>query len=381
MILNSKYNINIFLGDVDLFGSGSASSVQCKIIESIEFGIPTCMIAFSSSKDFFKQYPIVDGTKIIINIQSNFYSINEQYVFRITEIKSTPVGTSDMAILINGIYDCYEMFRSAYKYGLYGNSSDVFKNFMQKNKLSGTIHTTKDMQLWCPSEINLGQWLSYVANHAWASQQSGMFWAMDRTGYMYYLDIDRLIYQENKPFIFYYGNPAEDDEKNKIYRYKSYALHIDSGNENLYNCGYNGNNFHFDLSSYSIKKENANKVRAASEIVNINKELSRGLVDDILQFDVGNHHEHFFMASSQNKRVLSTYSTYTELMCDNFYPIYVGNVCKLQTINAGSSGGKVEPFDIKYVINKIILTIVKSSINMNITLCSQGYNAESVETY
>lgn len=381
MILNSKYNVSIFVGDIDLLGSGSASGVQCKIIESVEFGIPTCVISFTSAKYFFSLCPLVDGTKVIIKIQSNFYSIDEQYNFRVTEVKAVPTSGSDISIIATCIYDCYEMFRSAYKYSLYGNSSDVFKNVMQKNKISGTIHTTKDIQLWCPSEINLGQWLSYVANHAWASQQSGMFWAMDRTGYLYYIDVDRLIYQEKEPYIFYYGNPSEDDEKNKIYRYKLYSLHIDSGNENLYNCGYNGNNFHFDLNSYSTKKENANKVRATSEIININKELSQGLVDDMLQFDVGNHHEHFFMASSQNKRVLSTYSTYVELVCDNYYPIFVGRVCQLQAANTGATAGKIDSFNIKYLANKIITKISASSITMNVTLCSQGYNAESMETY
>jgi len=380
MIVNNIYDINILISDVDIFGTGIATRVNCKIEESISDGVPICKIAFLSSKDFLDGFPIIDGTKVTINIKSQLFNIDEKLLFRVANITATPIK-NDMIFSLDCIIDFYELFRAPIKYCMNNNSSEVFNFILKENNLNGSIHQTQDKQLWAPSETNLGQWMTYVASHAWASPQSGFYWFINRTKNLFFLDIDKIIHESKNVAKFYYGDIEENDISNKIIRYKNITTKINSGEENLFNNGYNGNNYHFDLNSYTTKKENANKVRAVSEIVNINKELSKGLGENILQFDVGNHHKNFFLAEAQNKRVLSTFSTYVGVTCEYFRPIKLSQVCTMQAMSPTQANGEINTLNIKYIVSKIIININSSTVNMEAELCSQGYNGKSTESY
>lgn len=381
MIINELYDVSIVLGNIELLDSGIASKLNCKIVESIDNSVPICKITFLSSEDFLDNFPIVDGVKLTINIKSEGLKINEKYNFRVSNVTTAPVN-NNMMYSLDCIIDFYELFRAPIKYSMNNNSSEVFKFIAEQNNLSGSIYQSNDKQLWAPSETNLGQWLSYIAMHAWSSPQSGFYWFMNRTKNFFFIDIDRLIYEANKNIAkFYYGDLSGDDIDNRIIRYKNIAIKMNSGEENLFNSGYNGNCEHFDLSSYTTKITNANKVRAVSEIVNINKELSQGLGKNFLPFDIGNHHKNFFLAEAQNRRVLSTFSTYVALTCELFRPVKLSQVCTIRAMSPSQSNGDINTFNIKYIINKIIININSSTVNMGVELCSQGYNGKSTESY
>ncbi len=380
MIINGIYDVSIVIGDIDILDECNASKVNCAIEESIYNHIPICKIVFSSSSEFLETNPIVDGTKISIIIKAEGLNLNETLLFRTMKVTTIPNGM-DMLYSVEGIIDFYEFFRDPTKYSMKNNSSEIFKYIASQNNLSAKIYQTQDNQLWVPSEQNLYQWLNYISQHAWASQQSGYYWCMDRNKKLSLIDIDRLIYETKNMLFFCYGDLAEGDIEGNVVRYKNIVLNVDPGNENLFGRGYDGEIFHFDLNSYSIQRENANKVRAVSEIININKELSAGLKKDMIQFDVGNHHEKFFMSEAQNSRVLSTFSTYLNLGCEFFMPIKLSQVC---TVKGQSSNSTINSFDsvnIKYIISKITTKINSSTVNMSVELCSQGYNGESLESY
>lgn len=380
MIINTFYDIHISIGDIDVLEPSFATQVVCKINESVFSSVPVCEISFYSSADFLMNYPIVDGTKIVIKINSEQLNIDETYFFRVTRLRTIPHG-SNLFFTINGIIDFYELFRDPIKYSMFGNSSEVFAKVVSENKLQGSIYQTNDSQLWVPTETNLGQWLSYIAAHAWSSESSAFYWFLNKKKNLYFLDIDKLIYESKNIVKFNYGDTLATDVDDRIVRYKNLFMDIKPGDENLYNSGYNGNNYHFDLLSYNTKHENANKVRAVSEIVNINKELSQGLGIDFLQFDVGNHHKNFFIADAQNKRILSTFSTYLILSCDYFRPLKLSQVSTINASSSNSSGKEINTMTIKYIVSQIITTITSSNISMDVELCSQGYNGRSTESY
>ena len=380
MIINNLYDVSLQIGNVDILDSNNASKVDCIIEESVYDHFPTCRITFLSSTEFMDENPIVDGTKIIITVQSEGFNIKEQWIFRVMKLSAIPSG-ADMLYSVNGIIDFYEFFRDPTKYSMKNNSSEVFKNIAKQNNISAIIYSSQDNQLWVPSQCNLYQWMNYMAQHAWASQQSAFFWCMNRNKVLWYADIDKLIYETKNMPIFLYGDTAVDDVDNKIIRYKNLLINADTGNENLFNRGYDGEVSHFDLLSYSTKKQNANKIRAVSEIINVNKELSAGLKRDMSQFDVGNHHANFFLAEAQNRRILSTFSTYINLACEFFVPIQLSQVCTIKGASHNSTAESVNSINIKYIVGKIVTRINSSTVNMNVELCSQGYNGKSLESY
>lgn len=380
MIINNDYEVFISVCGIELFDSGKASKVNCKITEDVVYSMPTCSLTFLSSREFLDGLPIVDGAKVTIQIKSNTFNINENLYFRVANMKTMANG-NNMIYNLDCVIDFYELFRDPIKYSMNNNSSEIFKKIMNDNGLIGSVHQTKDKQLWAPSEGNLGQWLSYIAAHAWSSPQSGFYWFMNREKNMFFLDIDKLIYESKDTVKFVYGDTMNDDVNSRTMRYKNLAIDTRPGEENLFNRGYDGANSHFDLLSYSTKHINANKVRAVSEIVNINKELSQGLGKNILQFDIGNHHENFFLAEAQNRRVLSTFSSYIALSCESYRPLKLSQVCTIQTVAPNNSNSPINTFDIKYIVDKIVTHISSSTINMEVELCSQGYNGSSTESY
>jgi len=380
MKINNYYEAFISVGEIEILSSGVASKVNCKITEDVAYGMPVCKLTFMSSRDFLGDFPIVDGVKITIELKSTELKIDEIMFFRVANVRSTANG-NNMIYSLDCIVDFYELFRNPIKYSMNSNSSEIFKKIMSDNNINGSIHQTQDKQLWSPSETNLGQWLSYVAAHAWSSPQSGFYWFMNRTKNMFFLDIDKLIYESKNVVKFKYGDTMAEDIDSRIVRYKNLAIDTKPGEENLFNRGYDGSSEHFDLLSYTTQSINANKVRAVSEIVNINKELSNGLGKNFSSFDVGNHHKNFFLAEMQNRRVLSTFSSYIALSCEIFRPLKLSQVCTIETVAPANSNSTINTFDIKYIVNKILTTISSSTVSMEVELCSQGYNGASKESY
>lgn len=381
MIINNLYDVSLQVGNVDILDNNNASKVNCVMEESIYDKFPMCKVTFLSSTEFMDENPIVDGTKIIITVKSEAFNIKEQWIFRVIKLSAIPSGP-DMLYSIDGIIDFYEFFRDPTKYSMKNNTSEIFKNIAKVNNVSARIYNSQDNQLWVPSQCNLYQWLNYITQHAWASQQSGYFWCMDRNKSLFYIDVDRLVYESKNIPIFLYGDTAIDDIDSKVIRYKNLLINADTGSENLFNRGYDGDVSYFDLLSYSIKKQKANKVRAVSEIININKELSAGgLKKDMAQFNVGNHHENFFIAETQNRRILSTFSTYVNLACEFFVPIKLSQVCTIKGASHNSTAESVNSINIKYIVGKIVTKINSSTVNMDVELCSQGYNGKSLESY
>lgn len=382
MIINSLYDVDIVVNGVTLMNKGYASGLKCIITEDVTESIPSCTLEFLSSGDFLDNLAVVDGTPIMISIDAVDPLLNSKkvYNFRVSKLTAFP-RQQTYYYKITGLLDCYEMFRSAAPYAQNSSSSDLFKAVATKNNLSAVIHPTNDKQLWVASEQNLGKWLSNVAMHGWASSTSGMLWFMDKEGVLNYIDIDRQIFESSEPVVFSPGRTTiENIEDTKIINFSSFSMQTRSGEENLFNNGYGGENRYFSTVSYDWNSFNPNQVRASSNIVNINKELSQGLEENFCEFDTGNYHSNYFLARDQNLRVLSTYSTYITLSCDLFRDIHLGQVGTIKS-QSDISQRQDTTANQKNIINRIDTIITNRGVSMQVTLCEQGYDGTSTESY
>lgn len=379
MIIKSLYDIDILINNISLLDGGNAIGVNCSIIEDISSSIPTCNLEFNSSPEFMSKYPIVDGTPIVVKINIAGAKEEKIYKFRTTRIITTPNGQL-FNYFIAGVIDFYELFRSSVEYAQKSTSSDVFTNVAQKNNLSAVICQTKDKQLWVASEQNLGKWLANIASCGWASETSGMMWFLDREKTLYYIDIDRIISESSNLITFVPGQMTQQNVLGNTMPFGSMRLEANSGDENLFNNGYGGENRYFSVEDYKWHSFSPNKVRATSNIININQELSQGLEENFCELDTGNFHSHYFLAKDQNSRVLSTYSTYVHLNCELFKDIKLGQVCTIQGTNA-SAPVETNVTNIKFFTKSIKTFITAKDIGMQFTLCGQGYNSYSQESY
>jgi hypothetical protein len=380
MIINDIYEVFVFVNGCEILDSRIATNLNAAIKEDLYTGFPICKLSFCSTLLFLNTAAIVDGTPVTFKIESSVWNLKETLNFRVSSVTTTGVGGNFLYVL-ECYLDFYEIFRDPNKYAIRGTSSEVFKNVAKINNLVSLIDPTNDIQLWVPSETNLGEWLNYIMNYGWADFQSCMIWFMNRKKELFYKNLDSLFYESKNKKIFQYGNLKINDFENKIYRYKSISYKMTSGQENIFNRGYDGRNYHFDLLSNSHKTDNANKVRAITEIVNINKELSQGLEENMLEIDTGNFHPHYHMAATQNLRIRSSLSTYTLLACEYYLPIRIGEIVFLNPTSNGNAGTYMESLNCKYIISSIETIISESSLHMNVELCTQGFNGHSTQSY
>lgn len=380
MIINGIYDVTFTINNIELLNSHIAAGFVFSYNENIVDGFPVCQAAFTTSYQFISSNPIVDGSLMIITIEDTISKTKETLMFRASAVKITPT-MGVCSLTIEGYVDFYEFFRNPNKYAIYGLSSEVFSNVAQINRMNSDIDQTNDIQLWVPSEENVGSWLNLVAKHGWCSANSCMIWFVDRLRKLYYKDLGDLFYNSKNTKTFKYGSPLPTDKKENIYRYKSVDFSTDTGLENVKSNGYGGKNHRFDLLSYGIKTENANKVRAVTEIVNVNKELSQGVPENMMEFDVGNFHSHYFLAEKQNKRIRSLFSTYAKVISPYYLPIRLGEVVILVPSSNGTENEQVKSLNCRYIISSLSLTMTQNSISTNIMLCTSGYNGSSKESY
>lgn len=378
MIINSAYDVDIKINGVSILGCGNAIGVKCAIIEDIKSTIPMCNLEFYSSPDFLGKLAIVDGTPIVITLNMG-EKIQQVFNFRVTKLIGKPEKNL-FYYAITGLIDFYELFQSASPYAQNSSSSDLFKNIAEKFDLYAIIHQTYDKQLWTSSEQNLGKWLTNVSTHGWASNTSAMVWFLDKTKKLYYIDIDRLMLESSAPVLFSSGLTTSQNMSTGMITFGSMTIETNSGDENLFNNGYGGENRFFSITDYKWHNFSPNKIRASSNIININKELSNGLEDNFCEFDMGNYHNNYFLARDQNARILSTYSTYFNLNCEWYHPIFLGQFATIGKQSL-SSEISVSSFNNKCFVSGIKTFIDSTNVSMHVTLCSQGYNGYSEESY
>ena len=376
--LRDLYSFKITIGDAIVTDGLGSSFVAATIYESIIDIYSTCTIIFNGSEEFINTSPIVDGTPIKIFVQSKDLNFSYVYYYRVAKLDIVQSTNNSYRYIVYGYTDFYNLFEPPTNFAFFGKSSQVFKNIADTYNLENEIDNTNDEQLWVCSEQNLKEWLSFVSSRGWINETSGMFWCLDRHRCLLYKDISSL-FNLRTEYTFAPGTAVGSLESKTIYYFNS-VVSNKTAEENITNNGYGGSDFHFNLLEYKTQETSANKVKAFSNIININKQISKGLKQSFHTMDIGNMHENYFVSRDQNMRVLSTFSTYYGINCQFFYPVRLGQIVNLVK-NSLTNGNLSKTLNLKALIYGIQITLHPTSVTMNVDLCTQGFNGRSTLTY
>lgn len=378
------FNITISLNDTALLsGNSGVGFHELVITEDVITLLPTCMISFICDDFFLKQNPITDGSKLQIDIYNSAKQVKESYKFRVFNT-NFDIQNNVIIYSIYGYFDIYEMYSDAYKYVLFGNSSDVFNTVANKLKLKSDIDNTKDKQLWAASNLNVVQWLSNIADHGYSNDTSCMTWAIDRNRKLLYKDLSNVVKLAKNASLYNLSIGMNNQVKSpKDIIYAAASPIFDSGVENLSKRGYGGSDYYFDFNTYSTKEVSSKKAIATSNMININKDLANIVNRRYCKgFNFGNHHDHYYQAEIQNQRLLSLFSTYFNVNLRDWF-----NFSLLQPINFKYRSDNVSASDVNslsgiYIVNKIITKYTLNSIQQEIQIMGQGYNTtKSTSTF
>ena len=377
-VQNGRYNLSVFIDDMDILATGCLLG-KCMLYESILTHIPSCEMNLVVPATMMDQRSIVDGSKIRFEIEFCYEEgkPKEIYNYRIYDIDSLELKQGYIELKVEGVIDFYEGYTESNKYNMTGNTSDIFKEIAKQNNLTNSIDLTNDKQLWIGGQRNLFHFMQFVSERGWVDETSCMYWALDRQKILLYKNLTSLLAdRSDKIYTFKQNSHTENDKL--TYQYDRCYSEIHSGKENIYGYGYGGNDYYFSLLDYDQKAISAKKAVAWSNLFNINKDLSKGINDTFLPFDVGNYHENYNLARIQNKRLLSTYSTYSILDSQYFQPYRLGQIVNLEYMDANDPDYKIDSLSGIRIISSIRIDITPAFIRSKIELAMQGLNGKSI---
>ena len=375
MLVQDIYDLNIFKAPGVIFG-------KADIYESIGNPLPVCTMNLIVPIDWMDNRSIVDGTKIKFQVQCKTLDIDESYTFRLFNIKKVDLTQNNVQLEVEGILDFYDGYSHANDFNMYGPSSEIFKKVASQFGLQSDIDSTNDSQLWVAGQKNIFQFFNYLMRYAWIDNTSAMFWCLDRKKILLFKNLTSL-FRNRQDKVYSFVQAGIPDQKDKQFTYAKVKGSIQSGVNNLRNDGYGGSDTYFDLASYSWKDVKATKVVAESNLINISKDLSRGLAQEWFAFDVGNFHKNYYLAYKQNKRILSTYSTFITLTTEFLQKFRLGEIVMFEYMDSKNKENKLDCMSGTYMIDAIHTEISLNTINCVCELVMQGLNGKATtqETY
>ena len=373
MIVQGIYNLDILIDNLSLFKAPDTVFIKGDIYEAIMNPVPTCSLELIIPLSWFDNRTIADGTLITFEFKSEILNLNERCYFRVFNIEEVQLSQKNATIKLNGVLDFYKGYTPGNDINMYGNSSDVFQRIANIGKLTPNIDSTNDKQLWIAGEKNIYQFMSMIASRGWIDETSAMIWCIDRKKNLLYKNLTSL-FRSRQDTVYNFVQKSISACKEKEYEYSGVTGSIQAGSNNLKNEGYGGEDYYFDLLSYSLKPVAARKAVAESKFINISKELSQGLSDCQYPFDVGNFHPNHFLARKQNKRILSTYSTYMILQTQHLQSFRLGQIVTFEFMDSQTKANKSKAMSGVNMIDAIHTEITKEYIKSTVEIVSQGMN-------
>lgn len=377
MQIQEIYDVDIYIDDLNIFEASGVVFMGANIYESISNPIPVCNLDLTIPLAWMDERTITDGTVIKFIVKCKDLNISEQYVFRLFNIIEMEVLQKFMKLRLEGVIDFYNGYTSGNSYNMHTTTSAIFKSIADANSLIPNIDMTNDKQLWIAGEKNLYQFMCNICAHSYVDETSCMFWAIDRYKNLLFKNLTTL-FRTRQNEIFTFKQMTKPDFKNKLFAYSKAKGSIQSGTNNLKNDGYGGEDFAFNLSTYSFDTITAKKVVAESKMINISKDLSKGLSESWYAFNVGNFHENYFKAHKQNKRILSTYSTYVTLNCQFFQPYRLAQIVQYEYLDSQDENNKLFALSGVYMIDAIHIEISPNAITSDVELVMQGMNSKPI---
>ena len=375
MIISERYDLSIYLDELNIFTAPGVVLINADIYEAIANPIPTCQLDIIVPLGWIDNRSIADGSKISFKIRfledkTNFVY---EYDFRLFDIKRLKIEQKFAHLLISGVLDFYEGYQQGNQFNLYANSFEIVKSICDTYNIKNDIDPTEDKQLWVAGENNTYQFISYLSQYAWKNETSCYFWCFDKERRLLYKDLS-LLFRNRQTNIFKFIQSPYAFIDNHEFGYSMASASLLPGINNIHNYGYGGTEYDFDFLTYDIKEISAKKVIAESQVININKELSKGLANEWYPFDIGNFHPNYYTAFKQNMRIMSTYSSYIKLQSQFFQPYRLCQIVNFEYLDAQNPDNKIGCLSGIYMIDAIRTTITTSNITSTVELVMQGMN-------
>lgn len=382
MKIQGVYDLAIYIDELDLFKAPNTIFMSADLYESIMNPIPTCRMELIIPIQWLDKRTLVDGTRITFEIKSKEFEINERYTYRVFNLNKINLDQQQAHVILDGVIDFFEGYTNGNDLNSNCRSSDIFNKVATKYNLSSDIDRTNDQQLWIAGQKNIYQFLIDTSKYGWINETSGMFWCFDRQKRLLYKNLTSL-FRERQEKVCSFVQKRTGDKKNKEYAYTRITASIQAGSNNLKNEGYGGTDYCFNTVDYDWKEIAARKVVAESKLININKNLSKGLFEEFYPFDVGNFHPNYYLALKQNKRVLSTYSTYMILDCQYLQNYRLGQIVSLDYMDSQTPKNQTKAMSGIYMIDAIHCRLSKESLIGTVEVVAQGMNgiASTQEVY
>lgn len=375
MFIQNTYELHILIDGLDITSAPGCMLDYAIIHENISDIIPSCELHFIVPNTLVDRESFVDGSLIHFTLQSKTLNFEELLAFRTYQI-DFKLDQDFCNIHIFGFLDFYEGYKHVLDCNIYGTTSDVFNTVANLYNLESSIDTTNDIQLWAAGEGNLYKYLNTISQYGWVDETSGMFWCLDRHKILLYKNITSLFRNSSKK-IWSFLQVEQPSVKDKLFSYEIAETSIKAGEENLIYEGYGGDDHYFELTNYAWKTAVSKKVVAESYLLNINKDLSKGLSECWYPFDVGNFHQNYYNAKKQNKRVLSTFSTFVTLKSQFFMNYRIGQIVNFVYMDSRDIKNSIKLTSGKYMIKGIEVNITPDSISSSLELVMQGLNGKT----
>lgn len=376
------YDVELLIDGLSPFNTNGVSFVSLDIYEAIMNPVPNCVLRMIIPLKWLENRTITDGTLLTIGIKAPKQNIDERYDFRLFNIEKLKLNQNFVTVEISGVIDFYQGYKAGNDINSYGKSSEMFTKIASLGGLQTDIDPTNDAQLWIAGERNIYLFMSDIAAHGWIDETSAMFWCIDRQKRLLYKNLTTL-FRNRQENIYTFTQRPPEQKTDKLYFYNNVEGHILSGTNNLQNEGYGGEDYYFDLTSYATKSVAARKVVAESKMINISKVLSQGVITQIYPMDVGNFHKNYYLALKQNKRILSTYSTYLTITTGNLQSFRLAQICNIEFMDSQTRDNKSTTVSNVCMIDAIHTTITTSNITAVLEVTMQGLNnpSKTQETY
>lgn len=320
--LDDQYYVSIYFnGEPFFFNPGHA---KIEVIQNVLIRLPTLQLTFESEPTgrFLNYFKHGDGTKITLEMGNKSGSgrsiISEWRLYGSPKYIPGPGG---YGTVILALLDAIPYIKSRVSKSYSSRSSAVVREIAglfdfstTSYKEVDTISRTFDNQVWRPCLKTYDQFVSMMADYAFASEGSCYISAVDEEKRIYYKNISDIIDSSKRP-TFVQGELLEDVQGIK-YNILQYRIKSSAGTMNNW-MGYTYKLGQDKLDgSYSSRDEI--ELTRHSNFFSLNSEIreSIGIGNSLFKFlpiDCGNMHDNYHMAAYQNKRLKSFYNTVVEL--------------------------------------------------------------------
>ena len=105
MRIQNKYDLDIFVDNLNLFETPGCVLMKADIWEAINNPIPTCKLEMTVPIGWIDDRSLVDGSLIKIHLKSKDYNFDESYLFRVFNIERLTLTQEFVHVLVDGVLD------------------------------------------------------------------------------------------------------------------------------------------------------------------------------------------------------------------------------------------------------------------------------------